>query len=356
MTIKNFSIEYDAINDKNTFSNGDIINGRIIVEVSKETKIQSLVFIAKGKARVCWSEHYGQDHNHVYWSNEKYYDVKHHILREARQDGTEVIGKGRHAFPFSFNIPDRKIPSSFKSSIGNIVHKLKAELHQSMKLTKKVKTHFTFVSKADMDTPGLMEPQNGCKDKSVSVFGSGNISMDVHTKQMGYKQGEALGVTVEVSNHSNRSAKPKLELYKKVSFFAQGHRRVHKEKIIKEMSEAVVSSGKETVTKVMSIPTELPPSILNCSIIKLEYRLRIYLQVKFASDPEIKLPIVILPSFEVPAMKPPAAAGFGFKAFGDPDQAPWSMASQAQAAPQEVDPPPPYEACATYPSKYASAL
>ncbi|XP_031165162.1 arrestin domain-containing protein 3-like [Sander lucioperca] len=356
MTIKNFSIEYDAINHKNTFSNGDTINGRVIVEVSKETKIQSLVFIAKGKARVCWSENYGQNQHHVYWSNEKYYDVKHHILREARQDGTEVIGKGRHAFPFSFKIPDRKIPSSFKSSIGNIVHKLKAELHQSMKLTKKVNTHFTFVSKADMDTPGLMEPQNGCKDKSVNVFGSGNISMDVHTKQMGYKQGEALQVTVEVSNQSTRSAKPKFILYKKQSFFAQGRRRLHKEKIIKEMSEAVASSGKETVTKVISIPTELPPSILNCSIIKLEYKLRIYLDVKFASNPEIKLPIVILPSFEVPAMKPPAAAGFGFKAFGDPDQAPWSTASQAQAAPQEVDPPPPYDAYAMYPSKYASAL
>lgn len=87
MTVTNFSIEYDAINSKNTFTNGDTINGRIIVEVSKETTIHSLIFIAQGKARVCWSEHYGQHHHHVYWQNEKYYDVKHHILRESRQDG-----------------------------------------------------------------------------------------------------------------------------------------------------------------------------------------------------------------------------------------------------------------------------
>ncbi|KAF7661070.1 hypothetical protein LDENG_00268730 [Lucifuga dentata] len=68
-------------------------------------------------------------------------------------------------FPFSFKIPDRKMPSSFKSTTGRIVHKIKAELKQSMKITKKVKSHFTFVSKADMDIPGLMEPQYGCKDK-----------------------------------------------------------------------------------------------------------------------------------------------------------------------------------------------
>ncbi|XP_029295957.1 arrestin domain-containing protein 3-like [Cottoperca gobio] len=355
MTIKNLSIEYDAINCKNTFTNGDTINGRIIVEVSKETKIQSLTFTAKGKARVRWSEHYGQHQYRVFWSDEKYYDVKHHILREARQDGTDVIGKGRHVFPFSFEIPERKIPSSFKTSIGRIVHKLKAELKQSMKLTKEAKTHFTFQSKANMDIPGLMEPQYGCKDKSVKVFGSGNISMDVRTKRMGYKQGEAVKVTVDVTNNSTRSVKPKFILYEKKSFFAQGRRRVSTNQILKEKMEAVASSRKETVTKVITIPRELPTSILNCSIIKLEYRLKINLDVKYTSDLEIKLPIVVLPSSEGPGMNQApaaaaAAAGFGFEAFGNTDKAPWSTAPQPQAAAQAVDPPPPYGAHTMYPS------
>lgn len=218
MTVTHFTIEYDSINSKNTFTNGDTITGRVIVEVSKETTINSLVFIAKGEARVRWSEHYGQYQHHVYWQNEKYYEVKHYLLRASRQDGktyifyiclnnpglsfrvyqtdfclcfgspgTEVIKKGRNVFPFSFQIPDRcaylifvhfhistpgalqfifcccplyrKLPSTFTSSIGKIIHKLKAELKQSMKLTKKAKVHFTFVSKPDMDIPGLMVKQ-----------------------------------------------------------------------------------------------------------------------------------------------------------------------------------------------------
>ena len=57
---------------------------------------------------------------------------------------------------FSVVVLHRKIPSSFKDSVGRVVHKLKAELKQSMKLTIKAKTHFTFVPKADMDIPGLM--------------------------------------------------------------------------------------------------------------------------------------------------------------------------------------------------------
>ncbi|XP_016530323.1 arrestin domain-containing protein 3-like isoform X2 [Poecilia formosa] len=191
MTVKKLHIEYDAVNNRNTFTNGDTINGRIILEVSKETKVQSLLFIAKGKARVCWSEHYGNNQTHVYWSDEKYYSVKHHMIRESRQDGTEVISRGKHVFPFTFKIPDRKMPSSFHSSVGRIVHKLKAELKQSVKLKKKAKIHFMFVSKADMDTPGLLVPQQESKDKSLA-FGSGNVSMDVHAKKMGYKLGKFL--------------------------------------------------------------------------------------------------------------------------------------------------------------------
>lgn len=93
MTIKHFSIEFDAINSKNIFTNGDTINGRIIIEVSKQTQIKSLIFIAQGRAQVCWSEHYGQYSHYVYWSDEKYYDVKHHILREARNDGNIELTK-----------------------------------------------------------------------------------------------------------------------------------------------------------------------------------------------------------------------------------------------------------------------
>ncbi|KAL6114338.1 uncharacterized protein ACO6RY_05127 [Pungitius sinensis] len=356
MTIKTFAIEYDAINSKNTFTNGDTINGRVIVEASKTTTVKSLVFIATGEARVKWSEQYG-DHHHVYWSNEKYYDIKHHILSEKRKDGTEVIGKGRHEFPFSFSIPDGKFPSSLKTNIGNIVHKLKAELKQSMKLTKKAKTHFTFVSKADMGIPGLMDPQHGCKDKSVGVFGSGNVSMDVHTQRMGFKQGEAIQLTVKVSNNSTRSVKPKFVLYEKKSFFAQGHRKISINEILKEKMESIASSGKETVSTLITVPWELPPSILNCSIITQEYKLKIHLKLKYARNPEIKLPIVILPSSEVLAENPPpaaAAAAFGFEAFGNPDKVPWSMPPPSQPASQAAEPPPACGAQAMYP--YASGL
>lgn len=80
---------------------------------------------------------------------------------------------------------------------------------------------------------------------------------------------------VEIVNQSSRSVKPKFILYEKKSFFAQGRRKLSTNVILKEKIEAVASCGQTTVTKVITIPRELPPSILNCSIIKLEYRLKV---------------------------------------------------------------------------------
>lgn len=87
MTIKNFQIEYDAINRRNTFTNGDTINGRIILEVDKKTRIQSLVFKAKCKASACWTEYYRHDLSDVWFSDEKYYSIKQEILKEAVENG-----------------------------------------------------------------------------------------------------------------------------------------------------------------------------------------------------------------------------------------------------------------------------
>lgn len=77
--------------------------------------------------------------------------------------------------------------------------------------------------------------------------------------------------------------------------------------------------------------------------------LQVYLDIKCALDPEVKIPIVVLPASRRPAEKhPPASAGVGLEAFGGPVQ------SQRSRLPQEAarfleDQPPSYEACTMYP-------
>ncbi|XP_016136628.1 arrestin domain-containing protein 3-like [Sinocyclocheilus grahami] len=294
MTIRNFAIEYDALNDRNTFSNGDTLAGRVIMEVSKETKIKALTVEVKGKADVSWTESHGEE-SVTYWDKEKYFSQTQSVLLEDNTDGSVTLVAGRHVFPFAFQLPYQGPPSSFKGAHGKIHYRLLAKLSRSMRAASKAEAKFTFVARADYDQSTLMAPQHGSKDKNVIFFASGNISMNIFLPKTGYQQGERLVVNGEIVNSSTRKIVPKYIIYQKQSFFAGGQRAVHTTQILKEKGEPLVSSTRENLLKVLALPTEISTTIQNCRILKVEYRLKVILDVSFTKNPVIKLPLIVLP-------------------------------------------------------------
>ncbi|XP_063065710.1 arrestin domain-containing protein 3-like [Engraulis encrasicolus] len=351
MGIESISVDYDAINEKNTFSNGDHISGRVTVHVSSPTKIQSLAIKAKGKAKVRWSEHYGNNTTVTYSDKEKYFSEEKLLLEEGPAGSLELAA-GRHVYPFSFQIPDIDMPPSFKGSHGKIRYNLKAILSRSLHVDKKAKTSFTFIAKAYRPDPGLMVPQYGSKDKDVglSFFASGNISMNISTEKMAYHQGEDVQVKAEIINSSTRKIVPKFYIYQKQSFFAMKRRRVVTKDILKEKGlNPMQSSTSEIMTQNMTIPKELLPSVLNCRIIKVEYRIKAVLHVSMSRDPEIKLPLIILlqehtkeaelPAYDWSTQKmesPPPAYGWSTQTNGDAMSA-YNWPNQNEAAPPAYD-------------------
>ncbi|XP_070689822.1 arrestin domain-containing protein 3-like [Pempheris klunzingeri] len=364
-TVKSLKVTYNPINEKNTFTTGDCITGEVRLEVAKDCQIESLEIKFKGKAEVMWTERHGQT-TVVYRSKEKYFSVKHDFIRGANVGGDDsqtlvinqnyetyrsVVAPGCHVYPFTFQIPHQNMPSSFNGSVGKVVYSLDAKLSRSMRINTKDSTKINFVSSSDLSSdPGLMVPQHESKDKKMNLFTSGAVAMDVKIEKTGFFQGERLRVLASIQNSSSREIKPKYCVYTKHSFFARGKRRVHTKDLLKEVGEPIPPSANQNVTQVIAIPHDAEPTIHNCKIIKVEYRLRVYLDVKYASDPEIKFPIVILPASQVPAVAPPlAASGFGFEPFGGAIPSAWGVPPQPPPAPQPVDAPPPYAAYAMYP-------
>ncbi|CDQ65865.1 unnamed protein product [Oncorhynchus mykiss] len=289
MAVKHFSVDYKTINEHGTFSAGDTITGRVTLEASKETSLQSLFIKAKGKAEVKWTENEGQ--NPVAYSGKKKYFSLQILLQEGKGDGSEIISPGRHVYPFTFQIPAKEMPSSYMGKWGKITYYLKAKLIRTLWLIDRAKTEFTYLSKTNMIIPGLREPQHGSK---ILFFASGDISLDIHIETMGYLSGEAIKILVEIHNNSTRTVTPNFYLCEEQSFFAKHKRNIYTNDIIKERGDPVTASTRQTVTKVLTIPPQLPVSLLDCSILKLEYRLKVTLDVPTAKDPEVKLPLVIL--------------------------------------------------------------
>ncbi|KAM9391808.1 arrestin domain-containing protein 3-like isoform 1-T1 [Pholidichthys leucotaenia] len=367
-TVKKLEVSYQQINKNNTFTSGDIVTGRVTVEVAKDCQIDSLFIKFKGKAEVLWTERHGQT-TVVYHSKDKYFSVRQYFIRDKNSKGGDeetlltndclqtyscVIPPGIHIYPFSFQFPMQDMPSSFKGEVGKVVYLLEATLSRSMRINKKESTKINFVSKTDLNSiPGLLMPQRDSKDKKMKLFTSGSVAMDVSLEKKGFLQGEGIKVMAFIKNGSSREIKPKYCLYRKHSFFARGKRRLHTKDLIKEVGNPIPPSAEVNVTKVITIPNDLEPSIHNCKILKVEHRLRVYLDVKYASDPETKFPVVILSACESAAAGPPppaAVGGFGFEPLESPAPPVWGFGPpQPPTALPPSESPPPYGAYSMYP-------
>ncbi|XP_025752908.1 thioredoxin-interacting protein isoform X2 [Oreochromis niloticus] len=289
-TIKRLEVVYNAINDSNTFTNGDVISGEVRLEAEKDFQIESLFIKFKGKADVLWYERHGQT-THVYNAKDKYFSVRHYFIRnkndkkddrqtlvtnENLQTYSSVVAPGIHVYPFSFQFPFQELPSSFKGAEGKIVYSLEAVLSRSMRMNTTRSIMVNFVSTTNVNTASwLQTPQHESMDKKMNVFTSGSVAMDVNLEKMGFQQGEGLKVVAFIKNSSSREIKPKYCLYRKHSFFAKGKRKVHTKDLLKEVGDAIPPSAEETVIRVITIPRDMEPSILNCNIIKVEHKLRV---------------------------------------------------------------------------------
>ncbi|XP_030594071.1 arrestin domain-containing protein 3-like [Archocentrus centrarchus] len=308
MAVKHLFVEYDKVNEQGTFSPGDILSGKAIVVTSKEIKVQCFSVKAKGKAKVTWHEQEG-DSVVVHSNKKKYFHFEHIILQDKKKgDGSEIISSGRNVYLFNFVIPNIDMPSSYEGKWGRIVYSLRAQLTQSIWLVHKTKTEFPFrtksefpfASKSEMIIIGLQEQQYASR---ISFYGSGKVTMNVSSEKMGLKQGEAMGVSVEVLNDSAQTVIPKFYLCEKQTFVAESKRKVHTNDILFGTGDPVPAETSQTTTKVLSVPPQLPPTFFNCSMMKLEYRLKVTLDVPMLRDPVIKLPLVIMLSSPKPHQK-----------------------------------------------------
>ncbi|XP_055367902.1 arrestin domain-containing protein 3-like isoform X2 [Betta splendens] len=295
MAVKHLSLEYDKVNERGTFSPGDVLSGRVTVVSSKETTAQRFVVRAKGKAKVTWPEQRGRS-TVLHSDKKEYFKFEHVILQDKNKgDGSEIIRSGRSVYPFSFVVPDVDMPSSYRGKWGRVTYSVRAQLTQTIWLVHKTKAElpfltksdFPFASRSEMIIIGLKEPQ--CASR-ISFLGRGTVTMNVTSEKMGVKQGEALGVSVELLNSSACALTPRLYLREKQTFVAQSHRIVHASDTLFATGDSVPAGTSHSVTKVLRIPPRLPPTFFNCSMMKLEYRLKVTL----TRDQEVRLPLVVL--------------------------------------------------------------
>uniref|UniRef100_A0A9J7XTH5 Arrestin domain-containing protein 3 n=1 Tax=Cyprinus carpio carpio TaxID=630221 RepID=A0A9J7XTH5_CYPCA len=196
---------------------------------------------------------------------------------------------------FSLSHTCRPLATSFEGKHGSVRYWVKAELHRPWLLPMKTKKEFTVFEHIDINTPLLLSPQAGTKEKTLCCWfcTSGPISLSAKIERKGYTPGESIQIFAEIENCSSRMVVPKAAIYQTQTFFAKGKIKEIKQLVANIRGESLSSGKTETWNgKMLKIPP-VSPSILDCSIIRVEYSLMVYVDIPGAMNLSLNLPLVV---------------------------------------------------------------
>ncbi|XP_066567952.1 arrestin domain-containing protein 3 [Amia ocellicauda] len=292
-TVTNLSISYDALNESNTFSRGDVISGRVTFDVSKEIKVEYLTVSAKGKASVHWTETEDEE-TKSYNADEMYFNLENKLIQQNSEQNT--LRAGTHMFSFSFQIPMILLPSSFVGMYGKVVYLLEAKLRRPWHLPNTSIKEFTVINPVNIQSPELLAPQMASKNKTVCCLccASGPISLSARIERRAFTLGESIRIFAEIENGSTRTIRPKAHIQQKQTFYARGEYKLYNKTIASLEGEPFFSGKTGTWSgELPRIPFNTSFSIQNCHILKVEYLVVVYVEIPRAVNLSVEFPVMI---------------------------------------------------------------
>ncbi|XP_041644429.1 arrestin domain-containing protein 3-like isoform X2 [Cheilinus undulatus] len=199
-----------------------------------------------------------------------------------------VLPKGEHVFKFKFQIPSGDLPSSFNSSCGQITYMLEAKICRSWRFPLKEQKQLRFTS-ISSQIP-LQCPVSGSVRK-------GKVEMSATVDKKVCCPGDILSVVANICNSfSSKAVRPKFQLIKREIYRAEGSTTSSNLSHGKVVGKYIAANSKETVSCQLRVPVDAVDSIHNCEILTVEYYVKAYVDISFAIDPEIELPVVVIPA------------------------------------------------------------
>ena len=312
--IEHFGI--DLYGDNSVYFSGSDLEGSVILELSQHPrKAQSVSITLTGVARVHWTEERTTETQRnrrrtetIHYSNDENILGFNVINLWGNGQDIQEIAVGKHEFPFKFQLPpDQSLPTSFESQNGYIRYSLVARIDrtnidQDHDFAVKV---ITVGEVVDNNTAELASPRSNSNEKMLCCLccTSGPISLSVKTDRDGYCPGESIAISTEVENYSNRRINGvRATLKQKVVYDAKGDRLVDyrsdrrtNNKVIQQIeSPGIQSNGSfNWSNELLPIPATVP-TINNCRILNLSYILTVTLDIPWAIDLSVEMPITIV--------------------------------------------------------------
>ncbi|EAW84649.1 arrestin domain containing 2, isoform CRA_b [Homo sapiens] len=339
--VKAFSVQLDGATAgvEPVFSGGQAVAGRVLLELSSAARVGALRLRARGRAHVHWTESRSAGSSTAY--TQSYSErvevvshratllapgtdggplLQHQLCASHHLDGgtsvspgtpaqplsrllfllpadtgeTTTLPPGRHEFLFSFQLPPTLV-TSFEGKHGSVRYCIKATLHRPWVPARRARKVFTVIEPVDINTPALLAPQAGAREKVARSWycNRGLVSLSAKIDRKGYTPGEVIPVFAEIDNGSTRPVLPRAAVVQTQTFMARGARK-QKRAVVASLAGEPVGPGQRALWqgRALRIPP-VGPSILHCRVLHVDYALKVCVDIPGTSKLLLELPLVI---------------------------------------------------------------
>lgn len=277
------------------YVSGDKVAGKILVEVTEVTRVSAMRVLGIGCAKV----EYAKGKQRCREENEylRYEELVYLDNHPTDTDGSHVLRPGnKYEYMFGFELPQQgRIVSSYKGKFGYVQYYVKALMERTGQPALETKKHFEVEEPLDVNTPDLLSPTGGMKEKKVTCMfiPDGQVSLNAKIDRRGFCEGEDININAKFENTCSRIVVPKAAIISKHSYQAGGRVKVFRQKLSSVRGNHIISGMCDAWQgKSIRVP-KIKPSMLGCNIIRVEYALMIYVHIPGSDKLILELPLVI---------------------------------------------------------------
>ncbi|XP_062342798.1 thioredoxin-interacting protein-like [Osmerus eperlanus] len=292
--VKTFEVVFNDPT-KTFYCSGDKVAGKVVVEVSEVTRVSAMKVLGIGCAKV----EYAKGKQRCREENEylRYEEVVHLDDQPADTDGSVILRPGnKYEYMFGFELPQQgQIVSSYKGKFGYVQYYVKALMERPAQQPLECKKHFEVEEPLDVNTPDLLSPTGGMKEKKVTCMfiPDGQVSLNAKIDRRGFCEGEDICINAKFENTCSRIVVPKAAIISKHTYQAGGRTKVFRQKLSSVRGNHIISGMCDAWQgKSIRVP-KIKPSMLGCNIIRVEYALMIYIHIPGSEKLILELPLVI---------------------------------------------------------------
>ena len=288
---------------KGVYFPGMTVKGTIQVVNDEPANIKAIDVEVVGQAHVQWRESKRNCPTENYISHESYLNGDTRVWDKETSAGGGYFPVCNRQFPFSIQLGSN-LPTTYEDSVGYIKYTIEARVvRDDPKMCDAVcASNIKVIDPVKINRPDLLQPKSMEVQKTLDSFccTSGPIVITARIPRTGYCiQLDSIAVEVSVENGSSQKIQKIIaSIHKLVTYTAQGQDCCDIHKVVSVGSQPIQPHDTVIWQPPPIVIPNTPATLTNCSILQINYILRVKAAVTWAINasnviPTIDIPIVL---------------------------------------------------------------